>query len=269
MSTLPSSIHSDYELADAEFHEIRRIVHRITGIALADSKKHLVHGRLVRRLRALRLDSFAQYLKRIEDDANELEEFCNAITTNLTSFFPREPPLRVPRGNGAAAPAASQRDVEADPDLVGRLLDRGGAVLHCHDGAGNARASARLGHHGFSRPTSTRRFSRPQAEGTTRPIDSRRCHARAWNAGSARGVKGFTGRLPPSCKRLITFKRLNLIEQWPVRGPFDVIFCRNVVIYFDKPTQRVLFRAHGGPAARRRSSFHRALRVPVQRLRSV
>ena len=87
MSTRAGSILCDYELAETEFHEIRRIVHRITGIALADSKKHLVHGRLVRRLRALRIDSFGQYLKFIAGDANELEEFCNAITTNLTSFF--------------------------------------------------------------------------------------------------------------------------------------------------------------------------------------
>ena len=57
----------------------------------------------------------------------------------------------------------------------------------------------------------------------------------------SKGPAGDHWSATAELKRLITFKRLNLIEQWPVRGPFDVIFCRNVVIYFDKPTQRVLF----------------------------
>src|SRR4051812_21260829 len=82
---------NDYVLTDAQFHRIRQLVREHTGIALSDAKRQLVYERLSRRLRALRLESFAEYLELLEQGvAAELEEFTNAITTNLTSFF-REP----------------------------------------------------------------------------------------------------------------------------------------------------------------------------------
>ena len=74
MSAQPAS-NEEFHLSDEEFHEIRRVVHRTTGIALADTKRHLVYGRLARRLRALDMTSFRDYLARIEDDPPELEEF--------------------------------------------------------------------------------------------------------------------------------------------------------------------------------------------------
>jgi hypothetical protein len=82
---------ADFELTDAQFHRIRALVREHTGIALSDAKRQLVYGRLSRRLRALKLGSFREYIELLERGvANELEEFTNAITTNLTSFF-REP----------------------------------------------------------------------------------------------------------------------------------------------------------------------------------
>lgn len=240
MSTLPSSIHSDYELADAEFHEIRRIVHRITGIALADSKKHLVHGRLVRRLRALRIDSFAQYLKRIEDDATELEEFCNAITTNLTSFFRENHHFDYLAGT--VLPLLQRRNASSkririwsagcstgeEPysiamtvlETLGHLRDWDIRIL-ATDLDSKVLQTASEGNYPADR------FEKMP-----------RARMERWFSKSREGLHWAAAA---ELKRLITFKRLNLIEQWPVRGPFDVIFCRNVVIYFDKPTQRVLF----------------------------
>ena len=82
---------ADFELTDAQFHRIRALVREHTGIALSDAKRQLVYGRLSRRLRALKLGSFREYIELLERGvATELEEFINAITTNLTSFF-REP----------------------------------------------------------------------------------------------------------------------------------------------------------------------------------
>src|SRR5262249_31700225 len=79
----------EFAFSDEDFTALRTLVHRITGISLSESKRNLVYGRLSRRLRVLRLDSFAQYRELLESepDGQEMVEFCNAITTNLTSFF--------------------------------------------------------------------------------------------------------------------------------------------------------------------------------------
>src|SRR3984885_2805100 len=83
-----SALLREYELSDDDFHRIRRLVRERLGIALAQSKRELVYARLSRRLRALKLRDFRAYLERIESgDAEELQHFCNAITTHLTSFF--------------------------------------------------------------------------------------------------------------------------------------------------------------------------------------
>jgi chemotaxis protein methyltransferase CheR len=83
-----SQIARQYEFSDQDFQRVRRIVYEQLGIALSDSKRQLVYGRLTRRLRALQLREFDTYLQRVEGgDAVEMEHFRNAITTNLTSFF--------------------------------------------------------------------------------------------------------------------------------------------------------------------------------------
>src|SRR5690242_18820637 len=82
---------NDYVLTDSQFDRIRELVREHTGISLSEAKRQLVYGRLARRLRALKMDSFSDYIKLLEQgEAVELEEFTNAVTTNLTSFF-REP----------------------------------------------------------------------------------------------------------------------------------------------------------------------------------
>src|ERR1035441_8407056 len=82
---------NDFVLTDADFNRIRELVREHTGIALSEAKRQLVYGRLVRRLRALDLPGFGDYVELLERaEPSELEEFTNAITTNLTSFF-REP----------------------------------------------------------------------------------------------------------------------------------------------------------------------------------
>jgi chemotaxis protein methyltransferase CheR len=79
---------NDYVLTDTQFHRIRQLVREHTGIALSEAKRQLVYGRLARRLRALKLETFGEYIELLERGvAVELEEFTNAITTNLTSFF--------------------------------------------------------------------------------------------------------------------------------------------------------------------------------------
>ncbi|HUI60177.1 MAG TPA: CheR family methyltransferase, partial [Steroidobacteraceae bacterium] len=81
----------EFAFGNEDFEALRQLVKQVTGIHLSDQKRELVYGRLARRLRALQLTSFAQYRRILaEDGGQELAELCNAITTNLTSFF-REP----------------------------------------------------------------------------------------------------------------------------------------------------------------------------------
>jgi chemotaxis protein methyltransferase CheR len=232
----------EFDFSNEDFEALRRLVKQITGINLSDQKRELVYGRLARRLRVLQLQSFAQYRELLaQDGGREIAQFCNAITTNLTSFF-REPhhfdylreQVLAPMANSAAArrlriwsagcstgeeaysiamtilealPDVRRRDVRIlATDLDSDVLERGRRGLYTED---------RLRHLTPQRRT---RFFR--------------------EAGSR---DGLCYEVTPELKSLITFKQLNLMHPWPMRGPLDVIFCRNVVIYFDKDTQRGLF----------------------------
>ncbi len=230
----------EYPLSDQEFEQIRNLVRRHTGIALAESKRELVYSRLTRRLRQLRLRSFHDYILLLDDaDTPELEEFTNAITTNLTSFFREQHHfeflthtvfpelekrnaasrrLRIwsagcstgeePYSLAITLQDSIQRFKSWDVRILATDLDSG--VLS-HASAGDYTAE---------------RFERM-------PLAQRR----RWFIERSGGI--HTAK--PELKSLISFRRLNLMHSWPFHGPFDVIFCRNVVIYFDKDTQRTLF----------------------------
>jgi len=234
---------ADFELTDPQFHRIRALVREHTGISLSDAKRQLVYGRLSRRLRALKLSSFREYLELLERGvATELEEFINAITTNLTSFF-REPhhfeylathvlPQIVARDAGARRAriwccAASTGE---EPYSIGMVLREAAPLLHGFDIKVLATdldsavlATAANGIYNAERLTS---------------VSSTRA-SRFFRKGS--GTQAGKFRVQAELQNLITFKQLNLMHEWPVRGPFDAIFCRNVIIYFDKDTQRALF----------------------------
>jgi chemotaxis protein methyltransferase CheR len=234
---------NDFVLTDTQFNRIRQLVREHTGISLSEAKRQLVYGRLARRLRALKLDSFGEYVELLERDMeSELEEFTNAITTNLTSFF-REPhhfeylasdvlPNVVKRDSGmrrvriwccAASTGEEPYSIamvlrEAQELLTGfdvKLLatDLDSAVL-AHGSAGIYQADR-------FKSVSGARMSRFFRKGT--------------------GEHAGHYRAQEELRKLITFKQLNLMHEWPMRGPFDAIFCRNVIIYFDKDTQRALF----------------------------
>ena len=214
-----------------------------TGISLSDAKRQLVYGRLSRRLRALKLGSFGEYLELLERGvAAELEEFTNAITTNLTSFF-REPhhfeylasdvlPQIVARDTGARRAriwccAASTGE---EPYSIAMVLREAQELLTGFDmkvlatdldSAVLATAAAGVYNAERLQSVSSARVSRFFQKGS--------------------GAHAGKFRAQDELRNLITFKQLNLMHEWPVRGPFDAIFCRNVIIYFDKDTQRVLF----------------------------
>jgi chemotaxis protein methyltransferase CheR len=242
MSTQPLELVHEFELTDAEFKRLREIVHARTGIALSEAKRELVYGRLARRLRKLKLTSFAEYCRLVEGaESEELQELTNAITTNLTSFFRENYHFE-------------QLSAEVLPQIASNR---------------SARRRMRLWSAGCSTGEEPYSLAVVLREGLARlpnwdikllatDIDSKVVATAAEGVYAADRFKGVSTErvrnwFPPiagrpgfsaasaDLKALITFKQLNLLEPWPMKGPFDVIFCRNVVIYFDKATQRGLF----------------------------
>jgi chemotaxis protein methyltransferase CheR len=240
MNTQPAEY--EFELTDSEFKRLRELVHARTGIALSEAKRELLYGRLARRLRKLKLNSFAEYCRLVEtDESAELQELTNAITTNLTSFFREDYHFK-------------QLSLEALPQIESKRSSSRRIRLWsagCSTGEEPyslaivmREALAQLA--GWDiKLLATDIDSKVVAAATAGVYASDRFkgvapeRVRSW----FREVAGRPGFLAASAelKSLITFKQLNLLDPWPVKGPFDVIFCRNVVIYFDKATQRGLF----------------------------
>jgi chemotaxis protein methyltransferase CheR len=240
MNTQPAA--NEFELTDSEFKRLRELVHERTGIALSEAKRELLYGRLARRLRKLKLTSFAEYCRLVEsDESAELQELTNAITTNLTSFFREDYHFKQ-----LAAEALPQIESKRSGKRRMRLWSAG-----CSTGE-EPYSLAIVMREALAQLTSwdikllaTDIDSKVLASATEGVYAADRFKGVAperlkrW----FREVAGRPGFFEASAelKSLITFKQLNLLDPWPVKGPFDVIFCRNVVIYFDKATQRGMF----------------------------
>jgi chemotaxis protein methyltransferase CheR len=225
-------------LTDEDFGAIAAMVREHSGIVLTASKRDLVYSRLRRRLRALRLSSFAEYRALLAGapGAEEQVRMINAITTNLTGFF-REPhhfdylaqrmipglPMGWRRLRIWSAGCSSGEE----PYSIAMTLRR-----HLPDvDAKDVRILATDIDTDMVAHGSAGRYAMERAAAIPAELRQR----------FVRRVDSDTVEMDPALKALIAFKPLNLLGEWPMRGPFDAIFCRNVVIYFDKPTQRVLF----------------------------
>lgn len=232
----------EFAFTDHDFTYICRLIYERTGIHLRPEKREMVYGRLVKRLRALQLSRFSDYLDlvRADVDSQELVELVNAITTNLTRFFREihhfhhlrdvglpetltrlhqqgtnrlriwsagcssgQEPYSIAMVAAAHIPNIRQWDARIlATDLDTNMVARGDLGIYADDQAKDI------------------------------PDEYRRRFAH---------LRGDEIIMDEQLKRLIAFKPLNLLNPWPMKGPFDIIFCRNVVIYFDKPTQKALF----------------------------
>lgn len=232
----------EFRFSDRDFQYLRQLVNSETGIVITDAKRQMVYSRLTRRLRSLGLWDFRDYCRLLEEDAEgELNAFINAITTNLTSFF-REP----------------HHFTYLQNVVVPELLRK------------NA-ASRRIRIWSAGCSTGEEPYSIAMAMAEALPDDSWDCRILAtdidtdvltkairgiypmervagipqsrlqqWFSRGKDANQGLT-RVSTEIREMITFRQLNLMEEWPVRGPIDVLFCRNVVIYFNKETQRCMF----------------------------
>ncbi|MEM9196911.1 MAG: protein-glutamate O-methyltransferase CheR [Pseudomonadota bacterium] len=229
---------SDILLSPAVFADIAQRVYGLTGIVLKEHKRQMVCTRLTKRLRVLQLESFEAYLAYLAgpDAKDEVGELINAITTNLTSFFRESHHFdhlrdeiirpRMDRGAQRLRIWSAGCSTGEEPYTIQMTLDEVGALSRKWDykllatdldSAVLARASA--GRY------SAERFAQMDAGLQKR-------HFTAQPDGSH--------EVRPGLRDQIRFRQLNLLENWPFGGPFDAIFCRNVLIYFDAETKASL-----------------------------
>jgi chemotaxis protein methyltransferase CheR len=218
----------------ADFERVRRLIHQRAGIALGEHKQEMVYSRLARRVRALKLRCFRSYLDFVEADPGaEWDEFTNALTTNLTAFF-REAhhfDLLRERLRGWAAGrrcriwcAASSTGEEPYSIAMTMVEAFSSWTPPCEVIASDVDTTAlRKAQHGAY---GVDRVKKLDAERI------RRYFVRA-------APDGAQLRIRPELRNLVSFQRVNLLNaQWPLSVPCDAIFCRNVLIYFDRTTQR-------------------------------
>ncbi len=228
-----------FEFTSRDFARVRELIYRRAGISLSEAKREMVYSRLARRLRAKGLSSFSEYLDRLESGADdaEWEAFTNALTTNLTAFF-REAhhfPLlaeHMLQARGTLAVWCAASSTGEEPYSIAMTLCEAFDSLTppvsivATDIATNVLAVAEEGVYPIER---VEKMS---------PGRLKRFFLRG------KGERAGLVRVRPELRQLIHFRPLNLLApSWPLSGPFDAIFCRNVMIYFDKPTQaRILSR---------------------------
>ncbi len=235
-SNLPprDSAAREFSFSTADFERVRKLIYQHAGISLSPVKQDMVYSRLARRLRATGKSSFADYLDALEKSGgDEWERFVNSLTTNLTSFF-REPhhfPIFAEhlRKLGTRRPIrvwCSAASTGEEPYSIAITVAEtfGSNASHvsimASDLDTNVLATAQKGVYPIERvdKLSPERLRKFFLRGT--------------------GAQEVYVSVRPELKNMIQFQRINLLDQsYAVKGPLDVIFCRNVMIYFDKPTQ--------------------------------
>ncbi len=229
----------EFDFSVRDFERIRQLIYDHAGIALTDSKRELVYSRLSRRLRATGIGTFAEYLRLLEsNNAAEWEAFTNSLTTNLTAFF---------------------REGHHFTLLAQQLQTLGTArpiVLWC--------SASSTGQEPYSMAMTAidafSSFSPPvtiiASDIDTQVLETAKKGVYALDQVEKlepalvrrfflKGANQQSGmvRIRPEVQRLVSFRQVNLLDaRWPIQGGLDAIFCRNVMIYFDKDTQLKILR---------------------------
>ena len=234
----------EFEMTDRDFDQIRSLASEFTGISLSEHKKEMVYSRLARRLRALEISEFSDYINYLKsNERQELGNFVNSITTNLTSFFRENHHFEYMKSTVIPELAALHRldkkirvwsagcSTGEEPYSIAMTLAEAHELsspswdikVLATDLDTSVLSHARIGKYDLNR-----------VEGVDATRRNKWFHHHKMDDKSVFEVSD-------KIKNRITFNQLNLMNSWPINGRFDVIFCRNVVIYFDKPTQKKLF----------------------------
>ncbi|HEY2452156.1 MAG TPA: protein-glutamate O-methyltransferase CheR [Scandinavium sp.] len=237
-SSLLTQMTQRLALSDAQFHRICQLIYQRAGIVLADHKRDMVYNRLVRRLRQLGLDDFGRYLAMLEanQDNAEWQAFINSLTTNLTAFF-REahhfPTLaeHAKRRQGEYRVWSAAASTGEEPYSIAITLA---------DTLGTAPGRWKV----FASDIDTEVLNKAQ-NGVYRQDELKTMSPLQLQHYFMRGTGPHSGlvRVRQELSNYVDFSPVNLLDKvYNVPGPFDAIFCRNVMIYFDKTTQQEILR---------------------------
>ncbi len=231
----------EYAFSDQDFEYLRTLVKDKTGINLSSAKRELVYSRLAKRIRQIKLLSFGEYCEVLRDNRNdEVSHMVNAITTNLTSFFREGHHFQYL--TEMLMPELLERNVGTRRIRIWSAgCSTGEEPYSLAMAVKNAAPSLRWNIKILATDLDTTVLEKARAGvySKQRVATLPEAWVRRWFERSD-GTGGAGVRVAPELKQMITFKQLNLMAPWPMKGPFDAIFCRNVIIYFDKQTQRVL-----------------------------
>ena len=235
----PAASLREFEFSDQDFKTLVKLAYDKAGIALSDSKRNLVYSRLSRRLRALRLETFADYRELLVDDSKEIENFINSISTNHTRLFREAHHFDHLRTSVIQPFVAEAKRGHGERLRIWSAGCSSGeepftiAAVICKELPDAAHHDVRI----LATDIDTEVLRKAErGEFGTSPVDEvPKAYASLFRNGSGNMLVADA-----SMRALISFRRLNLMEQWPFRGAFDAIFCRNVMIYFDAPTKAKL-----------------------------
>ncbi len=231
----------EFAFSASDHRAIADIIYAESGILLPETKAKLIYGRLARRLRACGLSNFPDYLALIQNDPAERARAVDSLTTNHTSFFRENHHFE--HFHDQLWPGFSQRLASGGRVRIWSAACSSGEEpysLMMTIAGQDVRAAEKLANQDF-RVLAT--DLSPSVIATARagryPLDTTRAMPAAMRSTWCRRV-GDMDELLPALRNPIAFRELNLLRNWPMRRPFDVIFCRNVMIYFDEPTKAQL-----------------------------
>ena len=230
----------EFPMSQSNFDTIKTIAYDISGITLGSHKKNLVYNRLSRRIRERGLTGFDQYCQLLGvPNNNEMTDFINAITTNLTSFFRENhhfdylqetvfPELLKSKSTSKSIRIWSAGcSTGEEPYTISMCLNEKMPVESWNIKVLASDLDTEVVEHGKTGVYSADRVD---------DIEFQR--KKRW---FQKSPQGKVVKVKPELQKIVSFMPLNLLQDWPMKGKFDIIFCRNVVIYFDKETQKKLF----------------------------
>jgi len=227
----------EFRFTRADFERVRQLLYEYAGISLSDSKKDMVYARLSRRLRQRGLDSFRAYLDLVERRGEEWQAFVNALTTNLTSFFRESHHFPILAELARTCPRrpirvwCSAASTGEEPYTIAMTLV---------DTFGSLQPPVEI----IATDIDTQVLEKARAGIYSEQVVDK-LPAQLVRRFFRRGTGSRAGlvRVRRELCRLVQFRQLNLLApEWPAEGPFEAIFCRNVMIYFDKETQYKILR---------------------------
>lgn len=235
---------NEFDFSDKDFKRVKSLVYDFAGIDLNDSKKNLVYNRLAKRIRFLQMNRFSEYLDYVEEvGEEEFVNLINAITTNLTFFFRENHHFEylanqvIPHLLAKNKTSKKIRIWSAGCSTGEEPYSLAVVLKEAVPTGWDARVLA------TDLDTTVVETAQRGVYNIERLKGVSEARKKRWFLKGTGERSGFV-KVKPELQKMIDFGQINLMNEWPIRDKIDVIFCRNVVIYFDKPTQSKLFNRY-------------------------